>query len=183
MSASSASLPCRSYSSGGPTRRSLRVTPSVSRTRHWASHTPSPRYLRLILPCCPIRSGGLPVIPDSHPHATTLSLAMIAESYSGRTAFVLGESLAFPVDYVAQPVADVFAELCIAGTRPFRCPLGWCLGRDAITVGKFLTAQPPILSVRVHSGHFPSGFPRVPNDTTVMPCMVLGLHYFPPTGS
>lgn len=57
---SSASFPCWSWSSAGPRRSTIRVTPSESRNRARASHTPAPRYLRVILPCCPIRNGGLP---------------------------------------------------------------------------------------------------------------------------
>ena len=52
--------PALSYALAGPTRCTRRVTPSASRKRQKASHTPPPRYSRLIFPCSPIRSEGLP---------------------------------------------------------------------------------------------------------------------------
>jgi len=43
-------------------RCTLRVTPSASRQRVPAGHTPPPRYSRTTVPCCPIRSSGQPAI-------------------------------------------------------------------------------------------------------------------------
>ena len=54
------SLTCRSYSSGGPTRRTLRVTQICVPIAALRFPYPLPMYLRLILPCCPIAAGGLP---------------------------------------------------------------------------------------------------------------------------
>jgi hypothetical protein len=56
----------------------------------------------------------------------------------GGRALVLVESLSFPIDYVAQSVSHVSADLGVAWPSPFRCPFGRRLDRQPVTVREFL---------------------------------------------
>jgi hypothetical protein len=88
----------------------------------------APRYLRAILPCCPIRNGGLsgtdlPVAGCAR-HRALVKVLFIRPSYSGGVTLVLGELFAFPVDYVALQVPHVAADLGVARAGSLGGPLG-----------------------------------------------------------
>src|SRR6516164_11570559 len=98
-----------------------------------------------MLPCCPIRRGGLPVngLPlsahGSHRASWPGYLSDHRTRLLRRRCALLGELPTFPVDYVAQPLPHMLTELRVAGSRYLRRPLGRRLGRHAIPVGEFLT--------------------------------------------
>ena len=76
-------------------------------------------YFRLILPRCPMRSGGLPATDYTQCQVTNAAVSVMTGSECSSGASLLARELfALPVDDIAQSVAHVSPELGVARTGP-----------------------------------------------------------------